>query len=902
MNSTELEKLLTALRESLVPLIRETVSTQVSVRLDAMAVSLRGEFAAHVEAVTRGVQNQYSVLSAAHDSAVATLVSLSEKYTALNGTVTSQHADTAEQLKSINTGLTATNADVLKNYAEVQDKHQYMLTVTHTISKELHALNDGFGKFKSDVEAVNADLENSVKLYSEVAETRLEEVTRELAGAFNIKQEALQRGLTEAVDRVSEEGRALVTAVRTEILAVSNTNETRCAAQADKIEAVQARCDELHTQSGVVITNLRESTTAAVSKIFENEVRFQNLSDEVGKAHAAMQGRFDNMDGSNASLSESVQQLRQEATDEIVKLDARIADVVHALGVQGAAHSELLSLTTEKFIEVRNSLITVDQRIESATEKAVFTLRPGVVEEAMLGAKQAAEGAITVRFTEAQTLFEASAAKWIENALSGAVESAEAAAEKAAQACLDGVRILDKAAAVETATAAAKEAAQAVCNETIHVVDDKLVKNLETAGVIARNAALEMVDTKHPFIINTAVEKSLATVEPKTAEALEAAHAAAVSAAMGAAGAVAKEMCIGWEDLARQAAHVTARQTALDLVLEKQKDFVDAAVGASMVATHEALAKASETARTAAQETAQTVAAGVATSAAEKAATVAAEALRESLNPAPLVRAAIADAMPRAVDDAVALAVESASEQLSTQLGLSMLTQLQKEIDRLPKPRDGNDGKDGTNGLDGKFNPPQPYQSERQYALNDWVTHDGGVWVAARRVVRSEPGANNDWDCIVPGVKAATAHVLEDGRTAVITLSFTGGATVDHKLRFDVPVARGVYAADQEYQKDDVVTWGGSWFIAQKSGKLGRPEEDSAWKLTIKRGTHGKTPEVKSVPMVQRRGTWESETMYVLNDVVEHAGVHWLCCAASTRLRPPFQTLASNDTWLKLGA
>ena len=56
---------------------------------------------------------------------------------------------------------------------------------------------------------------------------------------------------------------------------------------------------------------------------------------------------------------------------------------------------------------------------------------------------------------------------------------------------------------------------------------------------------------------------------------------------------------------------------------------------------------------------------------------------------------------------------------------------------------------------------------------------------------------------------------------------------------------RGVWKDGEEYQKGDVVTFGGSVFFAQKA-TADKPTTSDAWRMSVKRGrdgANGKVPE-----------------------------------------------------------
>lgn len=73
-----------------------------------------------------------------------------------------------------------------------------------------------------------------------------------------------------------------------------------------------------------------------------------------------------------------------------------------------------------------------------------------------------------------------------------------------------------------------------------------------------------------------------------------------------------------------------------------------------------------------------------------------------------------------------------------------------------------------------------------------------------------------------------------------ISLSFTR-AGVAKEFPLPVVVDRGVFKEDGSYRKGNGVTWGGSFWIAQKDAPEGKPDsQNSGWRLAVKRGQNGK--------------------------------------------------------------
>lgn len=76
------------------------------------------------------------------------------------------------------------------------------------------------------------------------------------------------------------------------------------------------------------------------------------------------------------------------------------------------------------------------------------------------------------------------------------------------------------------------------------------------------------------------------------------------------------------------------------------------------------------------------------------------------------------------------------------------------------------------------------------------------------------------------------------------TFTFTmqrGEETKSFDFKAPIVLYRGVYSADQEYEKGDSATFGGSVWICQVDNTKSKPGDASGdWKLAVKRGRDGK--------------------------------------------------------------
>lgn len=121
---------------------------------------------------------------------------------------------------------------------------------------------------------------------------------------------------------------------------------------------------------------------------------------------------------------------------------------------------------------------------------------------------------------------------------------------------------------------------------------------------------------------------------------------------------------------------------------------------------------------------------------------------------------------------------------------------LQRAIDRMPVPKDGVDGRDGRDGINGKDGRDALDLDDLEYEQDE----DGRVTL---RLVR-------------------------------------GDVRKEIKLKFPVFVDRGVFKEGERYERGNGVTWGGSFWIAQKDDPEGKPGEGDGFRLAVKKGRDAK--------------------------------------------------------------
>lgn len=87
-------------------------------------------------------------------------------------------------------------------------------------------------------------------------------------------------------------------------------------------------------------------------------------------------------------------------------------------------------------------------------------------------------------------------------------------------------------------------------------------------------------------------------------------------------------------------------------------------------------------------------------------------------------------------------------------------------------------------------------------------------------------------------IESFDLSLAEDGRTVTASLK-CGERVVQKSVKIPAFVDQGLYKSDHEYEKGDCVTFGGSLWICQKDLPAGRPGETSDWRLAVKRGRDG---------------------------------------------------------------
>lgn len=139
-----------------------------------------------------------------------------------------------------------------------------------------------------------------------------------------------------------------------------------------------------------------------------------------------------------------------------------------------------------------------------------------------------------------------------------------------------------------------------------------------------------------------------------------------------------------------------------------------------------------------------------------------------------------------------------------------------RRVGEIPPAKDGLVGKEGSPGRDGRDGLPG-VQGEKGIDGRHGVDGKNGFGI-------------DDFD-----VKA-----VDDGRSLELSLKRDGSDPIIKHIDLATVLDRGVWR-EQGYAKGDGVTWGGSFFIAQRlTGEADKPGNSNGWRLSVKKGRDGK--------------------------------------------------------------
>lgn len=173
---------------------------------------------------------------------------------------------------------------------------------------------------------------------------------------------------------------------------------------------------------------------------------------------------------------------------------------------------------------------------------------------------------------------------------------------------------------------------------------------------------------------------------------------------------------------------------------------------------------------------------------------------------------------------------------------------LDAAIKSLPAPKDGRDGADGKDGKGGE-------KGADGAGIADLLTDRDGALVATFTdgrmknlgvIVGKDGRDGKDGEKGLPGQDGRDGlgfddlAVEYDGEKTITLKMQRGDVVKEANIVLPINIDRGIFKEGQTYTAGDSVTWGGSYWIAQRATGAKPDSADSGWRLAVKKGRDGK--------------------------------------------------------------
>lgn len=160
-----------------------------------------------------------------------------------------------------------------------------------------------------------------------------------------------------------------------------------------------------------------------------------------------------------------------------------------------------------------------------------------------------------------------------------------------------------------------------------------------------------------------------------------------------------------------------------------------------------------------------------------------------------------------------------------------------KQIGAIPKAEKARDGEDGRDALHIEVLPM--IDTGKSVPRGTFASHNGGLWRAARNTDAGEDLHLCGWQSVVEGFPEIDVEQGDDLRTFTLRAVSSTGRKMEKSFSLPVMIDRGVFKAETAYVAGDVVSYGGSIWIAQHETK-DSPGSSDAFRLAVKRGRDAK--------------------------------------------------------------
>jgi hypothetical protein len=170
---------------------------------------------------------------------------------------------------------------------------------------------------------------------------------------------------------------------------------------------------------------------------------------------------------------------------------------------------------------------------------------------------------------------------------------------------------------------------------------------------------------------------------------------------------------------------------------------------------------------------------------------------------------------------------------------------LRREVDaalaNIKLPKDGDDGAPGRDALAIDILPT--IDETKSYPRGTFAEYRGGTIRAIRNTDPITAGltlASAGWSIAARGVWEETEELMADGRTTVRKTKYTCGSVLERKTKSAQIIYRDIYRPETEYDRGDIVTFGGSTWHCMVDKPTDKPGISDQWRLIVKKGAPGK--------------------------------------------------------------
>jgi hypothetical protein len=166
-------------------------------------------------------------------------------------------------------------------------------------------------------------------------------------------------------------------------------------------------------------------------------------------------------------------------------------------------------------------------------------------------------------------------------------------------------------------------------------------------------------------------------------------------------------------------------------------------------------------------------------------------------------------------------------------VALMVTREVAKALAELPRPKDGDPGRDAT-----QYEPLLSIEDAKSYPRGTFAAHRGGM---IRSFRQTDPVGDAGlfaagWAVMLNGIASESEETANDGRTDKRVTHYTDGTVLERVISRSVVIDRGVYREGTAYAKGDGVSWGGSFWIAQRDTEAKPDAKDGSWRLSVKKG------------------------------------------------------------------